>query len=571
MTAPTGEVTLVFTDVQSSCALWEAHPIQMREALFVHDAAMRQALADHAGFEVKTEGDAFMAAFADASDAAAFCFDVQETLRNLSWPPAIGAEGGLQVRMGFHRGRPHCEVNPVTHRMDYLGPMVNRAARIASCAHGGQILACGSTLVAAGLPVGARSIDHGIHKLKGLSEPVHLVEVEPIGRLDPAPAPRSISTDPTSPRNAPRDLAVLLPDAAEALLARGQVRLVRGGDDSRRDFALAQQIALAADRPDIERRTRLALLSLEVQLERSAPLKELDALAAAARRSDDPVVLARALLTRSASCIARLEQLESVLPACDEAYAIGVELGDPDIRIAALVQQGLFHRRQSRIDEATAALEQALAITEDTGTTRHFGRILSALARIKSVRATPDVALAQRALVETRRARDAVQTAWALHETALHMWLASDDRAVEHLEAARATFETLGYTAASWRSSMAIALAHATAGRVREAEVEIDRAMRADTGQASAALAKGAFLYHRAWVRRLGGRTVDARSDVSSALSAFRGAVNHPLHRAAQQLLEVLDADDLPVPRPEATGLTAGVLRVVHASSAAAL
>lgn len=48
---------------------------------------------------------------------------------------------GLSVRMGLHWGAPICEQDPVNHRMDYLGPMVNRAARVSGVAEGGQITA----------------------------------------------------------------------------------------------------------------------------------------------------------------------------------------------------------------------------------------------------------------------------------------------------------------------------------------------------------------------------------------------------------------------------------------------
>ncbi|KAL8955018.1 MAG: hypothetical protein Q9193_006957 [Seirophora villosa] len=41
--------------------------------------------------------------------------------------------------MGIHWGRPVCEPDPITRRMDYFGPMVNRAARISGAADGGQI------------------------------------------------------------------------------------------------------------------------------------------------------------------------------------------------------------------------------------------------------------------------------------------------------------------------------------------------------------------------------------------------------------------------------------------------
>jgi class 3 adenylate cyclase len=47
---------------------------------------------------------------------------------------------GFRVRIGGDCGLPDCVKDRETHRMDYFGPDVNRAARIGSMAHGGQIL-----------------------------------------------------------------------------------------------------------------------------------------------------------------------------------------------------------------------------------------------------------------------------------------------------------------------------------------------------------------------------------------------------------------------------------------------
>jgi adenylate cyclase len=152
--APTGEVSLVFTDIKNSTMLWETYPNPMRSAIKMHNELMRRQLRIIGGYEVKTEGDAFMVAFRTVTSALLWCFTIQSQLLEVQWPQEIlssvnGQEvvdpdgniifRGLSVRMGIHWGTPVCEVDPVTKRMDYFGPMVNRASRISSVADGGQI------------------------------------------------------------------------------------------------------------------------------------------------------------------------------------------------------------------------------------------------------------------------------------------------------------------------------------------------------------------------------------------------------------------------------------------------
>ena len=151
---PTGELSLVFTDIKNSTVLWETFPVAMRSAIKIHNDLMRRQLRIIGGYEVKTEGDAFMVAFPTATSALLWCFSMQSHLLTAPWPTEIlesinGQEvldadqnvifRGLSVRMGAHWGNPVCETDPVTRRMDYFGPMVNRAARISAIADGGQI------------------------------------------------------------------------------------------------------------------------------------------------------------------------------------------------------------------------------------------------------------------------------------------------------------------------------------------------------------------------------------------------------------------------------------------------
>jgi adenylate cyclase len=152
--APVGEVAIIFTDIKKSTSLWETCPEAMRSAIQIHNDVLRRQLGIFHGYEVKTEGDAFMVAFNTTSAALLWCFYCQTQLLEAEWPKEIleqpqcrervDKDGnlifrGLSVRMGSHWGEPVCEKDPVTNRMDYFGPMVNRASRISAVADGGQI------------------------------------------------------------------------------------------------------------------------------------------------------------------------------------------------------------------------------------------------------------------------------------------------------------------------------------------------------------------------------------------------------------------------------------------------
>lgn len=186
--APVGKLALVFTDVQGSTQLWEQKPETARYSLKAHDAVMRSSLHRHGGYEVKTEGDAFMVAFPDAAKALDFCLDVQRTLNEHPWSDELlslkeareePGFRGLRVRMGVHVGEP--EVRAHGNSVDYFGPMVNRAARIAAAGHGGQVLmsdeAWAYARTRATEPCQAAPL--GAFHLKGLAGTQEIVQVLP--------------------------------------------------------------------------------------------------------------------------------------------------------------------------------------------------------------------------------------------------------------------------------------------------------------------------------------------------------------------------------------------------------
>lgn len=197
--APRERVCVIFTDIEGSTSLWQNAYPAMREALELHDRVLREALVELAGYEVKTDGDAFMVVFKSASVGVRWALVVQERLMASEWPPdllgeseaapASAANGtplfrGLRVRMGIHVGSVESRPNPLTGRMDYFGPTVNRAARIADAAHGGQVLV--TEEVAAEIAprlseLGDPSLEVlGSYELKGFDEPAAVLQLLPL-------------------------------------------------------------------------------------------------------------------------------------------------------------------------------------------------------------------------------------------------------------------------------------------------------------------------------------------------------------------------------------------------------
>ena len=137
--APSGVVTFLFTDVEGSTRRWEANAAAMRKALAAHDAVMRSAIKSHGGFLFKHTGDGVCAAFASPRSAVDAAVAAQRALE-------------LPVRMGIATGEAELRES------DYFGTVLNRAARVMSVGHGGQILLAEST---AGLLSGVDLLDLG--------------------------------------------------------------------------------------------------------------------------------------------------------------------------------------------------------------------------------------------------------------------------------------------------------------------------------------------------------------------------------------------------------------------------
>jgi predicted ATPase/class 3 adenylate cyclase len=156
---PTGTVTFLFTDIEGSTRLLSEVRDRYADVRAEHHRVIREAVEQHGGIEVDTQGDAFFVAFARASDAVAAAAAAQAAL----------ARGPVRVRMGLHTGEPSITVE------GYVGIDVHRAARIGSAANGGQVLVSSATSELLGEETELR--DLGEHRLKDFPAATRLFQV----------------------------------------------------------------------------------------------------------------------------------------------------------------------------------------------------------------------------------------------------------------------------------------------------------------------------------------------------------------------------------------------------------
>jgi len=190
-------VTFFFTGVEDSARLWEEAPTEMADGLRIHDAIVRGTIERHGGYVFGTGGDGFCAAFSTAADAAAAAVESQEQLRD-------DAGVNFSVRMGLHTGE------AIERDRSYFGSDVNRAARLMSLAHGGQVLVSEATEVLLRSRAALRPL--GEHRLRGLRGRMSVYQVVADGLPAEFPVLRSVD-----------DFAGNLPQQLSSLVGRENV------------------------------------------------------------------------------------------------------------------------------------------------------------------------------------------------------------------------------------------------------------------------------------------------------------------------------------------------------------
>jgi class 3 adenylate cyclase/tetratricopeptide (TPR) repeat protein len=164
----TSIVTVLFTDlVQSTDALSRLGEGQAEALRQTHFALLREAIRQASGTEVKNLGDGLMVVFTSATDAVGCAVAMQQALDRHN------RRGGepLLMRVGIALGEVTCEDE------DYFGSPVVEASRLCDHAVGRQILLTEMAKTLAGSRGGHRFESRGGVELKGMPDPVAVVEV----------------------------------------------------------------------------------------------------------------------------------------------------------------------------------------------------------------------------------------------------------------------------------------------------------------------------------------------------------------------------------------------------------
>jgi class 3 adenylate cyclase len=180
-------VAILFADLKGSTAVFgELSEVEGLLMLKRIEELVRPLVESCGGRVVKTIGDAVMASFPTAREAAEAAVAIQQASeeQNRRLPP----EKRLSLRIGINAGK------ALIKGQDVFGQVVNIAAKVQAAAKGGQILASGEAVRALDKKQSRRARAAGSLEVPGLSRALELYEIA--WQEEPEAAPEAVEEEP---------------------------------------------------------------------------------------------------------------------------------------------------------------------------------------------------------------------------------------------------------------------------------------------------------------------------------------------------------------------------------------
>jgi DNA-binding NarL/FixJ family response regulator/class 3 adenylate cyclase len=219
---PSGRVAMLATDVEGATELARTLGDDYSAVLVEHRRLIREAAERFGGREVDCRDDELLLVFERTGDAVGAAAEVQRVLAAHDW--AQGAE--VRVRAAVHTGE------PIPAEDGYVGIDVQRAARICSAGHGGQVLLSQAAYEEVRDADPAWTFTElGAIDVAGLPVPEHVVQLHADGLADAFPALRVhvADTRESAPATAAAEDALSVTIAEDSVLLReGLASLLEG-------------------------------------------------------------------------------------------------------------------------------------------------------------------------------------------------------------------------------------------------------------------------------------------------------------------------------------------------------
>jgi DNA-binding NarL/FixJ family response regulator/class 3 adenylate cyclase len=258
-------VTILFAELVGAASLFarqgdEAADDVRRE----HFAALRHAVVEHGGREVRSTGEGLMVAFSSAVAAVRCAVDMQRT--------TAATRGGLRLSVGLDAGE------PLPEGEDLYGTPVIIASRLCDAAAPGEILASEVVCRIAGPRLTELIEPAGALRLRGISERVGAARIR--AREDAHGEPPA-----DEPSAAPREISVVIADDERLLRTGFRVIL-----DDEPDIKVVGEAPDGRSAVDVVRRRRPDVVLMDIRM------PELDGLRAAERILSDPELATAVLM-----------------------------------------------------------------------------------------------------------------------------------------------------------------------------------------------------------------------------------------------------------------------------------